>query len=319
MEIPREEQEYLEQTLAMLRKELQSRTRGHEDIEQDLYEKRRYLWQELVGNDRAVQDNYEKSSQMSDIKESEKAEDSSKRQIAKLRRMLQVPYFARIDFREISDSSAETVYIGKFGYTDLATFTPVVCDWRSEIASIYYNFAPGPAEYTCPDGTISGELTRKRQFQIERGELLGCFDTEISIEDQFLQRILGAKAGESMKTIVESIQKGQDAVIRDTESAIVVLLGCAGSGKTSIALHRLAYLLYRSRNTLSASDCMCCGIIALPGTPAFRAISWRRRPPQCSAYRWSRWKPGSPGWCRTQRWRKNSCSARTAWVKNLPF
>ena len=256
MDIPREEQEYLQQTLAMLREELQRRTRGHEEIEQELYEERRYLWQELVGNDRAVQDNYEKASQMSDIKESEKTENSSKQQIAKLRRMLQVSYFARIDFQENGEVSPEKVYIGKFGYTDLATFTPVVCDWRSEIASLYYNFAPGAAEYTCPDGIIQGEMTRKRQFQIERGTLLGCFDTEISIEDQFLQRILGAKAGESMKTIVESIQKGQDEVIRDTESAVVLLLGCAGSGKTSIALHRLAYLLYRSRSTLSASDCM---------------------------------------------------------------
>lgn len=256
MEIPREEQEYLAQTLTLVRQELNRRTKGHEELEQDLYEKRRYLWQELVGNDRAVQDNYEKTSQMSDIKESEKAENSSKKQIAKLRRMLQVPYFARIDFREDGEKTPDVVYIGKFGYTDLETFTPVVCDWRSEIASIYYNFAPGAAEYECPDGRICGELTRKRQFQIERGALLGCFDTEISIEDQFLQRILGAKAGESMKTIVESIQKGQDEVIRDTESAIVLLLGCAGSGKTSIALHRLAYLLYRSRNTISASDCM---------------------------------------------------------------
>lgn len=256
MDIPREEQEYLQQTLTMLREELHRRTKGHEEIEQELYEKRRYLWQELVGNDRAVQDNYERASQMSDIKESEKAENSSKQQIVKLRRMLQVPYFARIDFRENGETSPEKVYIGKFGYTDLATFTPVVCDWRSEIASLYYNFAPGAAEYTCPDGTVQGEMTRKRQFQIERGTLLGCFDTEISIEDQFLQRILGAKAGESMKTIVESIQKGQDEVIRDTESAVVLLLGCAGSGKTSIALHRLAYLLYRSRSTLSASDCM---------------------------------------------------------------
>ena len=109
MDIPREEQEYLQQTLAMLREELQRRTRGHEEIEQELYEKRRYLWQELVGNDRAVQDNYEKASQMSDIKESEKTENSSKQQIAKLRRMLQVPYFARIDFQENGQVSPEKV------------------------------------------------------------------------------------------------------------------------------------------------------------------------------------------------------------------
>ena len=255
MEIPKEELEYLAFAKQKIAEELAERNAGQEEIQKDLYEKRKYLWEELVGNDRAAQDRYEEASQKSEIKAGEKMLGEANLQIIRLKRLQKTPYFARIDFKE-EGFPEESFYIGKFGLTDRKHYEQIICDWRSDIASIYYNYEPGPAEYTCEMGTIDGNLTRKRQFQIERGELIGCFDSTISIEDYFLQKILSAHAGSGMKTIVDSIQQQQNEIIRENDSAIVLINGCAGSGKTSIALHRIAYQLYRSRKTLKASDCM---------------------------------------------------------------
>lgn len=253
--IPEEELRYLAYAEEKIAQELNKYGDDQADLKQDLYEKRKYLWQELVGAERAIQDRYERTAQESDIAAAEKTLTEAQLQAHRLKKLRDIPYFARVDFREDGYSS-ESFYIGKFGLTDMENFDQVICDWRSDVAALYYNFEPGAASFDCPNGTVRGELTRKRQFQIERGEMLGCFDTERSIQDQFLQRILGAHAGEQMKTIVDSIQKSQDEIIRDTAHSVVIIEGCAGSGKTSVALHRIAYLLYHARSSLSASECM---------------------------------------------------------------
>ena len=255
MIIPEEELRHLAYTEEKIREELNKYGIDQADLKQDLFEKRKYLWQELVGADRAIQDQYERTAQESDIYAAEKTLSEAQQQEYRLKKLRETPYFARVDFQE-ADFPTETYYIGKFGLTDMDCFEQIICDWRSDVAALYYNFEPGPASFVCPNGEVCGEMTLKRQFQIERGEMLGCFDTTLSIQDQFLQRILGAHAGEQMKTIVNSIQKSQDEIIRDTAHSVVVINGCAGSGKTSVALHRIAYLLYHSRSSLSASECM---------------------------------------------------------------
>jgi DNA helicase-2/ATP-dependent DNA helicase PcrA len=256
MYIPEEEKQYLAYALEKVQEELDKHDTDQEVITRDLYEKRKYLWQELVGAERAIQDQYERTMQETDIIAGEKSLSENQLQVERLKKMLDSPYFARIDFQEEDEYDSETFYIGKFGLTDLEFFEQIICDWRSDVASVYYNYEPGPAAYQCPNGEIPGELKSKRQFQIERGEMLGCFDTSVSIGDRFLQRVLSGHAGEQMKTIVDSIQQKQNEIIRDTDHSVVVLNGCAGSGKTSIALHRIAYLMYHARNTLSAADCI---------------------------------------------------------------
>ncbi len=254
--IPEEELRHLAQVEAKIQKELANRGLNQEDLRQALYEKRKYLWQELVGADRPIQDQYERTAQETDIRLGEKNLATAQQQEYQLKKLRDTPYFARVDFQEDGFGVPELFYIGKFGLTDMESFEQVICDWRSDVAALYYNFGPGRASFTCPNGEITGDLTRKRQFQIERGQMLGCFDTALSIEDQFLQRILNGHAGEQMKTIVDSIQESQNRIIRDTEHNVVIINGCAGSGKTSVALHRIAYLLYHTRSTLRASDCM---------------------------------------------------------------
>lgn len=256
MNLPKEELEHLQYVRTKLQQAVRDASSGQEFIGKDLYEKRKYLWQELIGNDRAVhQDSFEEAAQVSEIKAGEKTLETAREHLYHLKKACDSPYFARIDFQEEGEDE-EALYIGKYGFTDLSTYDQLICDWRSEIASLYYEFEPGPAHYQCKIGQIDGELHRKRQFQIEHGEMIGCFDTSVSIEDQFLQRILGAHAGENMKTIVDSIQAHQNRIIRETDSPIVVINGCAGSGKTSVALHRIAYLLYHSNRKLQASQCM---------------------------------------------------------------
>ena len=130
-----------------------------------------------------------------------------------------------------------------------------VYDWRSPIASVFYRFVMGQAFYDAPSGRISGEVNLKRQYEISKGALEFFFEADVQIVDEFLRKILSQNTSSKMKTIVETIQKDQDIVIRDMENDLMMVQGVAGSGKTSIALHRAAYLMYQGlSNKLSANN-----------------------------------------------------------------
>ena len=154
--------------------------------------------------------------------------------------MLDSPYFARIDFRFDGEEAGEKVYIGRCMLMEKDTLTIHVHDWRAPIASVFYRFGLGKASYEAPAGMVSGEVLLKRQYEIRQGNLLYFFDADIQIIDEFLRGLLSKNASPQMKTIVETIQKDQDIVIRDMDSDVLMVQGTAGSGKTSIALHRVA-------------------------------------------------------------------------------
>ena len=153
------------------------------------------------------------------------------------------PYFTRIDFTEDGGKS-ETFYIGKYGVTETGTLKNVVVDWRAPLANLYYSGQLGRVNYTAPDGKVEGELTLKRQFDISEGVLNSIFDTDIVSQDAYLQSALNAMTGDRLKEIVTTIQAEQNFVIRHPLKRSLVVAGAAGSGKTTIALHRIAYLLY---------------------------------------------------------------------------
>ncbi len=165
--------------------------------------------------------------------------------IQSLHIMLDSPYFARIDFRFGGEEASEKIYIGRCTLMEKNTLTIHVHDWRAPIASVFYRFGLGKASYEAPAGMIFGEVLLKRQYEIRQGNLLYFFDADIQIIDEFLRNLLSKNASPQMKTIVETIQKDQDIVIRDMDSDVLMVQGAAGSGKTSIALHRVAYLMYR--------------------------------------------------------------------------
>lgn len=176
-----------------------------------------------------------------------------KKMKSKLEIMLDTPYFARIDFKEEGEE-VESLYIG-MGKVSGDNFIDIrVYDWRSPVCSIFYNYEIGEALYECPAGIIKGDIMLKRQFKIEEEQVKYMFDSGLKINDEMLQEILGKSTDDKMKTIVTSIQKEQDGLIRDESHDVLMIQGTAGSGKTSIALHRIAYILYRQREKLNASN-----------------------------------------------------------------
>jgi DNA helicase-2/ATP-dependent DNA helicase PcrA len=165
--------------------------------------------------------------------------------INKLRDILDTPYFARIDFCFNEDGQTEAIYIGHHSLKKENAYKMLIHDWRSPVASVFYRFAPGDAWYDAPVGRIEGKLLLKRQFEITAGHLDFFFDADLQVFDEFLRKLLSGNTSPKMKTIVESIQRDQDLVIRDIENELLIVQGVAGSGKTSIALHRAAYLMYQ--------------------------------------------------------------------------
>lgn len=169
-------------------------------------------------------------------------------------RMKDSPYFGRVDFVYEYETEPVACYIGISNLSENVAELPLVYDWRAPISSLFYDYDSGPACYEAPAGTINGTITDKYQYKIKNGRILYMLQSDINIDDDILKKELGTHASASLKAIVSTIQKEQNKIIRDTEHRILAVQGCAGSGKTSVALHRIAYLLYHKRNTLNASQ-----------------------------------------------------------------
>lgn len=170
-----------------------------------------------------------------------------------LNRLEKKPYFARIDFQEKGAEKPETVYIGLASFSDKPDHF-LVYDWRAPISSIYYEGKLGKVSYETPVGTQEVDMTLKRQFQIEDGTIVTIFDTDEQVGDQMLLEALGTHSSTKMKSIVTTIQRTQNEIIRDTKDDLLFVQGAAGSGKTAAVLQRVAWLLYRYRGNLSSSQ-----------------------------------------------------------------
>ena len=183
---------------------------------------------------------------------------------ARYLKMKDSPYFAAITFRYEGEEEEETYYIGIGDFSPSKAEEPLVCDWRAPISSLFYDYDVGKASFKAPVGEIFGELIRKHQYKIKNGKLLYMIDSDIVINDDILQKELSMNANARLKSIVTTIQKEQNAIIRNEKDKILVIQGCAGSGKTSVALHRVAYLLYHHRKQLSAKQ-----VLILSPNPVF--------------------------------------------------
>ena len=162
--------------------------------------------------------------------------------LQKLYRVQNKPYFGRIVFDSLDDG-IQDIYIGITHVEDNLEY--YVHDWRSPICSLFYDYELGDASYLAPDGIISGTILKKRQYTIENAKLLHIFDNEINIDDELLQEVLATESSDKMKNIVNTIQKEQNKIIRNVNDKNLIVQGIAGSGKTSVALHRIAFLLYK--------------------------------------------------------------------------
>lgn len=187
------------------------------------------------------------------LSEREHAWQHSAKQLDTVERLEKRPYFARVDFKEQGEKKPETIYIGLGSFADKNDHF-LIYDWRAPISSIYYDGKLGEVSYNSPEGKITVDMTKKRQFMIEDGKIVNMFDTNESIGDQMLLEVLSEKASTQMKSIVTTIQQEQNKIIRNTSADLLFVQGAAGSGKTSAILQRIAFLLYRYRGNLTSSD-----------------------------------------------------------------
>lgn len=160
------------------------------------------------------------------------------------------PYFGRITFLDKDIEEVEDIYIGKYGLKKEGAYLPTIVDWRAPVASLFYAGTLGEYHYECPAGRVDVDIEKRRQYIIKRSELLGLFDSDLDVKDEILQMVLSSNTNEKLKDIILTIQKEQDEIIRQPRNGVVVVNGVAGSGKTTIALHRIAYLLYNFRKYL---------------------------------------------------------------------
>ncbi len=184
-----------------------------------------------------------------------KMHEMTQRSLLGLNHAVNSPYFTRVNF--VPDGKQEqSHYIGKWGVLDPKTRTPIIVDWRSDIANLYYTHQVGPAEYSAPYGTISGEMTLKRMFFFKKGNLESIVESDIVSQGEYLNDVLSDHADSKLRDVVTTIQAEQNAVLRCSPRIPTIVQGVAGAGKTTIALHRITWLLYTYRETMMPSNLM---------------------------------------------------------------
>lgn len=244
----KEEKEYLEE----IREKLMLATKRVDDrvrqLSAELRQNKEYIYEHQSGMDEA-----DMVAAGQSINRMAFSGDSAVAMKRKLMKLHQSPYFGRIDF-SVTPSEPKTIYIGIYTFFDEGAGKNLIYDWRAPISSMFYDFELGPAWYETPSGQISGEIEFKRQYRIRDGRMELMIENEVNIHDEVLQKELSKAADDKMKTIVATIQRDQNAVIRNESSSVIIIQGVAGSGKTSIALHRIAFLLYRFRDSIAAKD-----------------------------------------------------------------
>jgi len=172
----------------------------------------------------------------------------------RLMKLVSSPYFGRIDFRANANDKELSVYVGLTTFIDGAQRLNLIYDWRAPISSMFYDFELGEAQYKTPSGVVTGDISLKRQYKIRDGVMEFMIESAVSIHDEVLQRELSKSADDHMKNIAATIQRDQNQVIRNEHAQVMIIQGVAGSGKTSIALHRIAFMLYRFRDSIRAKD-----------------------------------------------------------------
>ncbi|MGZ9584844.1 RNA polymerase recycling motor HelD [Paenibacillus marinisediminis] len=221
----------------------------------EIVEMKRNFWDEVTVDSDAMFETYVSVMQQAkDLANYERVQEHASRLLNRLQKHIDNPYFGRIRFREEGDTEDLDIYIGLMSVTDAGRDDHLVYDWRTPIASLFYDYAPGPARYRTPMGQIEGEMTMKRQYVIRDGALEAVFDTGIQIGDDMLQDMLTKSADTKMKSIVSTIQREQNRIIRDEQHDVLFVQGAAGSGKTSAALQRIAYLLYKYRDSMRSEQ-----------------------------------------------------------------
>ncbi|MDO4296914.1 MAG: AAA family ATPase [Lachnospiraceae bacterium] len=242
---------HLEQILEKLKQRIAALNESIAQGEREVEGMHEYYWENYTEMD---QYGYENFDNQQALLNQVNANQALLLQKSRLKKMLDSPYFGRVDFVFDGEEEAESFYIGIGSFSEKKGGVPLIYDWRAPVSSLFYDYDRGEASYEAPGGIMEGEITSKWQYKIRNGHIVYAFESDVKIDDEVLRRELGGSGDIKLKNIIRTIQKEQNAIIRNTRDKIMVIQGVAGSGKTSVALHRIAYLLYHDREHLKSSN-----------------------------------------------------------------
>lgn len=244
-----EERKYLSTMVSRLQKAIELLDNKISTTRHEVIEAKKYVWDNLAGLDPAERAANRVEISLA-IDHGEKAVDRQR----KLKKLVEAPYFGRVDFVPDGHAKGDAYYIGVHAFNEEDSQNNLIYDWRSPIASMFYDYNVGRADYSAPAGVVEGEIALKRQFKIRGQAMEYMIESSMNINDEVLQKELSQTSDEKMKNIVATIQNEQNVIIRNEHSHELIIQGVAGSGKTSVALHRVAFLLYRFKGTLTSQN-----------------------------------------------------------------
>lgn len=245
----KQEKEYLKQIISFLKKVIGNTDASVKDHVDTLAEYKDYIW-----SNKDI-DPHEIRSMRESILNHFALGESVINKRKRLTKILAIPYFGRIDFLEKKENSkVMPIYIGIHTFYDPESRATLIHDWRAPVSSMFYDHELGEAGYRSPSGEIKGEISLKRQYRIRGGKMEFMIESALTVHDDILQKELSSNADDKMKNIVATIQREQNRIIRNEDTPVLIIQGVAGSGKTSIALHRIAYLLYAQKGKIASRD-----------------------------------------------------------------
>ena len=243
--------EFLPEVLGLIEKRLGEIDENIQAVRKDINSMNEYYWDNYTEMD---QYGYEDYDNQQALKMQVNANQENWKMRRRLKRMLDAPFFGSVEFVYDGEDEPEDFYIGIGNFARERGALPLIYDWRAPVSSLFYDYDKGEASYEAPGGRMDGEILSKWQYKIRGGKMIYEFESDVKIDDDILKQELGANSDTKLKNIVRTIQKEQNAIIRNTKDKILAIQGVAGSGKTSVALHRIAYLLYHDREHLNSSN-----------------------------------------------------------------
>jgi DNA helicase II / ATP-dependent DNA helicase PcrA len=246
-----DERKYLGRIVSKLHATVQKLENRIDTVRQEVMETKKYVMEHSAGLDPA-----ERAANRVEISLAVDQGEMAVDKLRKHRKLIESPYFVRVDFIADGCLDGEAYYIGVHAFSEEDSLKNLIYDWRSPVASLFYDYNPGRGAYSAPEGEFTGEIALKRQFKIHAQVMEYMIESSIHIQDEVLQKELSQSSDEKMKNIVATIQQEQNVIIRNEHSPELIIQGVAGSGKTSVALHRVAFLLYRYKGTLTSQNIM---------------------------------------------------------------
>ena len=243
--------EFLLYVTEELKKRIRELAGTIQDVQRDIESMNEYYWENYTEMD---QYGYENFDNQQALLAQVNAGQEHRRTLMRFKKMLDSPFFGSVKFLYDGEEEPETFYIGIGNFARERGSIPLIYDWRAPVSGLFYDYDRGRGAYEAPAGVQEGEILSKWQYKIRGGRMLYEFESDMKIDDEILKAELGTNSDIRLKNIVRTIQREQNAIIRNTKDRILAIQGVAGSGKTSVALHRIAYLLYHDREHLKSSN-----------------------------------------------------------------